>query len=151
MQTRMHGPYKQLFWMGLIHLPFMYAIMFSMVYSWREIFQNLNTLYMAGMMVAPMIVLMPLLMKKMYRDKRLNAAVYASGALLFLVFLLFMRNQAFIGDKQFLKSMIPHHSGAVLMCEKGNLVDPEVKNLCSQIIRSQKNEIERMKSILDRM
>ncbi len=34
--------------------------------------------------------------------------------------------QAGIGDKEFLRSMIPHHSGAILMCEQATLTDPEM-------------------------
>jgi uncharacterized protein (DUF305 family) len=30
-----------------------------------------------------------------------------------------MCTQGAVGDDQFLRSMIPHHSGAILMCEQG--------------------------------
>ena len=148
-----HGrsPYWDLLWMGLLHLPFMYAIMFSMVYSSQEVFHNLNTLYMAGMMVAPMLILMPLLMGGMYRHRMSNLIVYGGASLLFVALFSFMRNQSFVDDKQFLRSMIPHHSGAVLMCEQAKIQDSEVANLCMQIIASQKAEIEQMRKILGRI
>ena len=41
-----------------------------------------------------------------------------------------MRTQAAVGDRQFLRSMIPHHSGAVLMCQQASLSDPEIRALC---------------------
>lgn len=143
--------YKKLVLIGLLHLPIMYAVMFSMVYSRDEIIQNLNTFYMAGMMVAPMIILMPITMSVMYPNKMLNVIVYASSAVLFLALFFFTRQQTFIGDKQFLRSMIPHHSGAVLMCEKAKIEDAEIKTLCGEIIRSQTSEIEQMKKILERL
>ncbi|OFZ23234.1 MAG: DUF305 domain-containing protein [Bdellovibrionales bacterium GWB1_55_8] len=146
-----NSSYRNLLLMGLVHLPLMYAIMFTMVYSMSEVFHNLNTLYMAGMMVAPMLVLMPLLMKRMYPDRKLNIIVYASSLILFIALFIFMRDQTFIGDKQFLRSMIPHHSGAVLMCERAKLQDPEVLNLCQKIIAGQKAEIAQMTDILGRM
>jgi uncharacterized protein (DUF305 family) len=148
-----HGeaPYRNLALTGLLHLPIMYAVMFTMVYSMREVVHNLNTLYMAGMMAAPMILLMPMLMGKMYPNKTLNRVIYAAAALLFLLLFSFMRNQTFVGDKQFLRSMIPHHSGAVLMCEKAKLHDAEVLKLCQNIIKGQKAEIEQMKKILGRV
>lgn len=46
--------------------------------------------------------------------------------------------------------MIPHHSGAILMCEQASLSDAEILKLCGQIIRSQTAEIDQMKSILAR-
>jgi uncharacterized protein (DUF305 family) len=46
--------------------------------------------------------------------------------------------------------MIPHHSGAILMCERAKISDPQVKNLCREIIESQKREIDEMKAILAR-
>lgn len=137
--------------MGLLHFPIMYAVMFSMVYSVDEIFHNLNTFYMAGMMVAPMIILMPLMMSKMYLNAKLNLIVYTSSTVLFLALFFFTREQSFIGDRQFLRSMIPHHSGAILMCEKAKIEDAEIKALCDEIIKGQRAEIEQMKRILERM
>jgi uncharacterized protein (DUF305 family) len=46
--------------------------------------------------------------------------------------------------------MIPHHSGAVLMCERARLRDAEIVELCAKIIQSQQQEIDQMKSILAR-
>jgi uncharacterized protein (DUF305 family) len=47
--------------------------------------------------------------------------------------------------------MIPHHSGAVLMCERAQVRDPEIKQLCGDIIRSQAQEIDQMKAIMKRL
>jgi len=55
-----------------------------------------------------------------------------------------------IGDTAFLRSMIPHHSGAILMCQEAKLSDPEVIRLCESIKRSQRQEIDEMKAILAR-
>jgi len=46
--------------------------------------------------------------------------------------------------------MIPHHSGAILMCEQASIRDPELKSLCGNIITSQKQEIDQMKAMLAR-
>ena len=46
--------------------------------------------------------------------------------------------------------MIPHHSGAILMCREASLTDPEIVALCGQIQRSQRAEIEQMRQILER-
>ena len=61
-----------------------------------------------------------------------------------------MRTQAGIGDGEFLRSMIPHHSGAILMCREARLTDPEIIALCNGIVRSQAAEIAQMEAILQR-
>jgi uncharacterized protein (DUF305 family) len=61
-----------------------------------------------------------------------------------------MRTQAAVGDRQFLRSMIPHHSGAILMCEQASLTDPEITALCRDIVESQRAEIAKMQALLAR-
>ena len=61
-----------------------------------------------------------------------------------------LRAQAGVGDRQFLKSMIPHHAGAILMCKNNRLSDPELQQLCRNIVTSQQSEIDLMKAKLDR-
>jgi uncharacterized protein (DUF305 family) len=39
-------------------------------------------------------------------------------------------------------------SGAILMCGKGDVRDPQVRKLCANIISSQQSEIDQMKSML---
>jgi uncharacterized protein (DUF305 family) len=46
--------------------------------------------------------------------------------------------------------MIPHHAGAILMCNEAQLTDPEVKRLCEGIVASQEREIAQMKAKLRR-
>lgn len=137
--------------MFALHLVIMYAINYVMVYTFSEALNNLNMAYMAGMMAAPMVVMMPLMMKHMYPSPKLNALIYISSTIIFFGLFLFIRQQTLIGDKQFIRSMIPHHSGAVLMCEKAPVQDVEIKSLCERIIKSQKEEIAQMKAILDRL
>ena len=44
--------------------------------------------------------------------------------------------------------MIPHHAGAILMCEKSQFKDQRIQTLCLSIIDSQQSEINQMKEIL---
>ena len=69
------------------------------------------------------------------------------GVLLFV----FIQQQTAIGDRQFLRSMIPHHSGAVLMCREAPVSDPEIVELCQRITKSQREEIDQMRRIMDRL
>jgi uncharacterized protein (DUF305 family) len=134
----------------LISLAIMYLVMFAMIYSWGEFIQNINFFYMAMMMWAPMGSVMLLTMGPMYRNRKLNLALHAAFGLIFILSTIGIRQQALVGDSQFLRSMIPHHIGAVLMCEKSTIRDPEIKRLCEGIIASQTAEIAQMKELLDR-
>ena len=62
-----------------------------------------------------------------------------------------MRSQAAIGDRELIRGMIPHHSGAILMCGKAKLTDPELIALCDEIVDAQEREISQMQAILDRL
>jgi uncharacterized protein (DUF305 family) len=134
----------------LLSLIIMYVAMFAMIWTWGEFVQNINFFYMALVMWAPMAAVMLLTMRPMYPDKKMNGLLYAGFAAVFLLSIIGIREQALVGDRQFLRSMIPHHSGAVLMCEKAKIADPEIKALCQGIISSQTSEIDQMKAILDR-
>ena len=59
------------------------------------------------------------------------------------------RYQTGIGDVGFLRSMIPHHSGAILMCREAAITDPELVKLCGEITESQRREIDQMNRILE--
>lgn len=143
--------YTNLIWIGLLHVPIMYFIMFSMVDTAGDIFQNLNTFYMALMMAAPMIALMPFMMKDMYPDKKKNNFIVLSSLAVLIGAFSAIRFQSSIGDTQFIRSMIPHHSGAILMCDKAKILDSELKNLCQQISQGQRQEIKEMEMILKRL
>ena len=129
----------------------MYALMYSMVDSFKNIYSSLNQIYMAGIMTTPMVLIELVLMKMMYQNTKLNVLIAAASVTAFIGFFLFTRFQTGINDKQFLRSMIPHHAGAVLMCEQSNISDEEIKALCCQIVQGQQKEIEQMKAILNRL
>lgn len=135
-----------------IHFFIMYALVYAGVNSLDDMFWfSTRNLYMAVIMVAPMVLLMLAFMRSMFENKKLNAVLYLTFTLLFIAFFAFIRYQAFVGDKQFLQSMIPHHSSAITMCEESNITDPEIRALCEEIISAQKEEISQMKSILERI
>ncbi len=93
-----------------------------------------------------MIVAMP----DMFPSRRLNMLLLLGSAVAFFGSFGLIRTQTTIDDTAFLRSMIPHHSGAILMCEQASLSDAEILKLCGEIIRSQTAEIDQMKSILAR-
>lgn len=129
----------------------MYLVMFVMIDGLDSFYNNLNMLYMTVMMVAPMVVLMIVAMRHMFPSRAANGLIIGAAAIAFLGAFALIRTQTTIGDRAFLRSMIPHHSGAVLMCREADLQDPEIKQLCGQIIESQKREIDQMKGMLERL
>lgn len=134
-----------------LSLVVMYFVMFSMIDGWSDFRNNLNMFYMALTMVAPMGIIMLATMGGMYRNKRLNALIHVSLVILLAAAFAGTRTQAFIGDRQFIASMIPHHSGAILMCADADLKDQELVALCAQISRGQREEIEQMNAIRVRL
>jgi uncharacterized protein (DUF305 family) len=137
--------------MAGLHFLLMYALMYSMVDRFENVVPNLNQVYMAAVMTAPMLLLEGWLMGGMYTDKRALLTVMAVSALVFVAAFVGIRQQTAIGDAEFLRSMIPHHAGAVLMCEQAPIEDPEIVALCEGIIAGQQAEIEQMKAILERL
>jgi hypothetical protein len=134
--------------MAVLHFAAMYFLMYTMVDRSGNVILNLNQFYMALIMTSPMLIIEMLLMGSMYGNKKRLAAVIAGSAIVFVVAFLFIRQQTGIGDKEFLRSMIPHHAGAILMSEQASLEDPRVLELSRQIIESQQKEIEYMKELL---
>ena len=134
----------------LLSLIIMYVAMFAMIWTWGDFVQNINFLYMALVMWAPMAAVMLLTMRPMYPNKKLNGLLYLGLAAVFILSMIGIRQQSLVGDRQFLRSMIPHHSGAVLMCEEAKITDPEIQTLCQGIISSQTSEIDQMKAMLER-
>jgi uncharacterized protein (DUF305 family) len=105
---------------------------------------------MAALMAAPMVAIEIVLMSSMYPSKRTNRLILAGSAFVLLGAFWAIRDQAAIGDDEFLRSMIPHHSGAILMCQQASISDAEIRRLCADIVSSQRQEIETMKQMLER-
>lgn len=140
--------YPALFLMAALSFVAMYILMYAMVDRSSSVYMNINQAYMAGLMSAPMIAIELVLMKSMYPNKKLNALIIVASLVALALFWILIRQQAAVTDKQFLRSMIPHHSGAILMCEKAAIRDAQIKELCSTIVSGQQAEIEQMRARL---
>jgi len=122
-----------------------------MVNAFNNVVSSFNQVYMAALMTSSMILIELQLMSSMYKSRRLNAIILAVGVVLLIGSFLLIRQQGLISDRQFLRSMIPHHGGAILMCEKASIHDQEIKELCKSIISGQQAEIDQMKRKLDEL
>ncbi|MDP3257479.1 DUF305 domain-containing protein [Bosea sp. (in: a-proteobacteria)] len=128
----------------------MYLVMYTMIATLAHFRFNLNNVYMTLMMVAPMTVIMLVSMRSMFPSPRVNVAIGAGALIVFALSFAGMRTQAGVGNAEFLRSMIPHHSGAILMCENASITDPEIKSLCGEIVAAQRKEIAQMEALLAR-
>ena len=142
--------YPRLLLMTVLSFIAMYFLMYAMVDSFDSYYNNINQAYMAGLMAAAMVVIELAVMRAMYHNRKLNAAIIALSVVALVACWALIRQQGGVGDGQFLRSMIPHHSGAILMCAQAPIRDPELKDLCTKIIAGQGEEIAQMKAILAR-
>ncbi len=145
------GHYTRLYWMAALSFIAMFILMYAMVDRFANVVVNLNQVYIAGLMAAPMVVIEIALMSMMYPNRKKNAVIVAISVVAGIVFWMSIRQQAAIGNAQFLRSMIPHHAGAILMCEQLRADDPGIKQLCTQIIESQREEIAQMRARLEQL
>jgi uncharacterized protein (DUF305 family) len=140
--------YGHLAMMTVLSFISMYVLMYAMVDRFENVFPNINQLYMAGLMTAPMVIIELVVMRAMYPNAAFNIVIVAGSAIALAAFFLLIRQQTAVTDVQFLKSMIPHHGAAVLMCDKAPIGDAEIRNLCKSIITGQSSEIAQMKAKL---
>ncbi|MCC6787828.1 MAG: DUF305 domain-containing protein [Hyphomonadaceae bacterium] len=143
-------PYLRLAAMALLSFLAMFALMYAMVDRFSNIYPNLNQAFMALLMAAPMVAIEIMLMSSMYPDKRANAVILGGSAVVLAAAFIAIRTQTPIGDEEFLRSMIPHHASAILMCEQATITDAEIRELCGNIVAGQQQEIATMKEILAR-
>lgn len=149
--TRPREMYVRLAIMLALSFLWMFAAMYAMVNAFDDVHINVNFVYMAALMAAAMGPIELMVMGRMYPDLRLKLVTSLVSVLVLLGSFLAIRAQTGVGDEQFLRSMIPHHSGAILMCEQASISDAEIRELCSNIIENQQSEIDQMEEILARL
>lgn len=145
---RKAGNYLKFGLMMIVSFVIMYAVMFLNVARFDHVYLSVTRFYMTLLMIAPMAIVMLLFMKGMYPNKKLNLAIGGASALVFVLALIFLRTQAFIGESEYMKAMIPHHSSAILTSREAELRDAEVQRLAREIIQAQEKEIDLMKRLL---
>ncbi len=129
----------------------MYGVMFLNADQFAHVMLSNTRTYMTILMIAPMILIMMGFMWGMYKRKIINYITMGAAVVVFVFTLLMLRNQTLISDIQYMKAMIPHHSSAIMVSQKANLKDPEVKKLAKEIIEAQKREIELMNNLIEKI
>lgn len=126
----------------------MFGIKYLSTFSWSHVWYSEMRTYMALMMGGAMGTIMLGFMLGMYSDRRKNIAIFAGSAILFAVSLWLVRSQETVQDESYMKSMIPHHSIAVLTSERSEIRDVRVCKLAEQIITAQRKEIKEMEWLI---
>ncbi len=145
------GSYSKLMISLLLSFVIMYVVMFLNITELDHVYLSLTRTYMCLLMTCPMALIMLGTMHHMYTNKRNNQIIVLTSVSVFAIAVTMLRTQGLIGDTQYLKAMIPHHSSAIMTSDHANLKDAEVRALSRHIVASQRREIEQMKRILNRM
>jgi uncharacterized protein (DUF305 family) len=146
----MENSYKKLALAISINTVIMFLLTYVMIDSTNDFRVSMNNIYMALIMAAPMVIIMLVVMRSMFMNKYLNAILYITFGTLFTLLFFMIRSQTLIGNEQLLRSMTPHHSEAILVCQQSSITDPEIIELCEEIVQTQKEEIAQMNAILER-
>lgn len=126
----------------------MYGLMYLNTYQLDHVFYSQTRLWMALLMGAVMAVVMLGFMWSMYKNRAANLAILAGAVVVFAGSLFLVRSQALVGDVNYMRAMIPHHSIAILTSSHANIRDPRVRELADQIIEAQVREIGEMKTLI---
>ena len=127
----------------------MFFLMYQLVYEADHAMFSVNRLVAAFVMGSVMAAVMLGFMWSMYEGQAVKIAVLGGAIVLGGVFLYINRAQTLIGDVEFMKAMIPHHSIAINNARKSDIRDPRVRELADKIIAAQVREIREMKLLID--
>jgi hypothetical protein len=127
----------------------MFFLMYQLVYSWDHALFSLTRFISSLVMGCVMTAVMLAFMWRMYRPEVAKAAVLAAAIIGGGALLSVNRSQALIGDVDFMKAMIPHHSIAINNARQADIRDPRVRYLADRITRDQVKEIAEMKMLIE--
>nr|WP_287420577.1 DUF305 domain-containing protein [Candidatus Brachybacter algidus] len=138
--------YTKFFIMLALSFMAMYVTMYLNTYALDHVYFSMTRFYMACLGISVMGVIMLLIMKGMYIDRKKYGNSHwpggsgggpgpGGGA-----------KKTRNGDVLYMKGMIPHHSIAILTSERADIKDPEVKKLAGEIIAAQRKKLKKLKN-----
>ena len=126
----------------------MYLVTYLNVFDVSHIHFSEERVYMALTMGGAMGVVMIAWMWGMYADRRWNIGVVIASLVLAGVATFLSQTQLLVGDENYMRGMIPHHSIAILTSDRSNIRDVRVRELADEIIEAQRREIAEMEWLL---
>jgi hypothetical protein len=127
----------------------MFALMYVHTFTLDHVRWSETRFYMAFVMGAAMAGIMLSFMLGMYRNRRMNIAIYVVSALVLIGSIWLIRSQETVQDRSYMSAMIPHHSIAILTSERSEIDDVRVCDLAVEIIKAQRREIAEMEWLID--
>src|SRR5918993_1339454 len=91
--------YRHLSIMAGLSFIAMYVLMYAMANALDDVYMNVNQIYMAGLMVSPMVVIELVVMRSMYQNEKRNLIIIAASLVVGLVMFLAIRQQTAVGDR----------------------------------------------------
>ncbi|WP_223115396.1 DUF305 domain-containing protein [Luteimonas suaedae] len=129
----------------------MFGLMYLNTYVLDHVRWSEMRAWMALLMGATMAIVMLVFMLSMYKQRKVNIAIFAGSAVLFALCMWLVRSQATVSDVDYMKAMVPHHSIAILTSTRAQISDPRVRKLADEIIAAQRREIAEMKYLIDQL
>ncbi|SCZ59268.1 DUF305 domain-containing protein [Thiohalomonas denitrificans] len=126
----------------------MFGLMYLNSYALEHLFWSETRAYMAFVMGATMAIIMLGYMLGMYRNTKVNIAIFAGSAIVFSLALWLVRSQATVSGESYMRAMIPHHSIAILTSKRAQITDPRVRKLAEEIVEAQEREIAEMRYLI---
>ncbi|MFO7680133.1 MAG: DUF305 domain-containing protein [Chloroflexota bacterium] len=130
------------------------VVMFFLMYlNSYQIFEHAwfseTRLFMTLIMGAAMMFIMLAFMLGMYKNSKVNVAIFTGSVLLLLLSVWLVRSQITVTGVDYMEAMIPHHSIAILTSERSGIEDPRVRELADEIIAAQRREIKEMEWLIE--
>jgi hypothetical protein len=122
----------------------MYLLTFTNVFDIAHIRFSEELVYMALLMGSAMAIVMLTYMLGMYRNSKANVAIVVVALVVGGVAFFLSQSQRLVGDVDYMRGMIPHHSIAILTSERAGIEDLRVRELAEEIIEAQRREIDEM-------
>ncbi len=126
----------------------MLGLMYLNTYLFEHVFYSETRFYMAIMMGGVMALIMLGFMLSMYSSRTINVLIFVGSVLVAGFALWLVRSQVTVGDRSYMKAMIPHHSIAIMTSSRANIEDSRVRKLADEIIYAQDKEIAEMRYLI---
>lgn len=143
------GSYRKFFAMIATSMAAMFFLMYLNSYQILDhAWFSETRLFMTLIMGAAMMVIMLAFMLGMYKNTKINIAIFLGAGLMLLSAVWLVRSQVTVSGVDYLEGMIPHHSIAILTSERARIEDPRIRKLADEIIEAQRREIREMEWLI---
>ena len=149
-QNNQRGNYLRFFAMIGTSMIIMYFLMYLNSYKILDHACFSETkLFMTTIIGGAMMAIMLFFMLGMYKNSKVNAAIFVGAALMLLLSVWLVRSQITVDGVDYMEGMIPHHSIAILTSERAGIEDLRVRELADEIIEAQRKEIKEMEWLIE--